>query len=467
MRIAFIVRSFLVVLLLCSWGVCFGGEEGGDDAIALVLEILKSDDQEMQAVAIGMVRDMEGVEITKALAKELPNLSATSQVQLLAALGDRGDSAALPAVITASQASEQSVRIAALKTIGQLGNASTAVLLAQKAGGATGDEQKAARESLYRLRGERVDEAILKGIAEADPNDAKTTVELISSLGRRNVYAGVEMLLKTAEDADRKVRIESFRVLGAIGRPDQLPGLVDLLIRAKSSTDRTEAEKTIAVVAHKIEEKDRQASAVLAKLASVKDAKGRSSLLMALGRIGDNSALPALRKELGSEEADVRTAAIRALSSWPSGEPVADLLASARASKRPLHRILALRGFVRLLGLDSKRSAKETIEMYGQAMALAPNAMEKRGVLSGLSGTGSVDALKMAAGYLGDKELFREAEVAVVKIAQGIYDEHPEQSSDVLKKIIATTKNDSIRKQARGVIKLIEQKADGTKGVSG
>lgn len=168
--------GFSAVFVLCSYAVCLAVEESEDDAVAIVLEILKSGDQEMQAVAIAMAKEMEGPEITKALAKELPNLSATSQVQLLSALGDRGDVAALPAVIAATKGSAPSVRIAALKALGQLGNASTVTVLAQKAAAAGGDEQKAAQESLYRLRGTGVDEAILAGIAEAEP---KVKVELI------------------------------------------------------------------------------------------------------------------------------------------------------------------------------------------------------------------------------------------------------------------------------------------------
>ena len=57
--------------------------EGGEDPIDIVLEILKSDDQEMHAAAIAMAKDMEGAEVTTVLAKELPGLPASSQVQLL------------------------------------------------------------------------------------------------------------------------------------------------------------------------------------------------------------------------------------------------------------------------------------------------------------------------------------------------------------------------------------------------
>jgi len=449
------IFGFLAVLLFCAGGVCLAGDEGPDDAIAMVLEILKSDEQEMQSAAIAMAKDMEGAEVTKALAKELPNLPAASQVQLLSVFGDRGDKAALGAVIAASKSADASVREAACRALGQLGDSSTVMLLAERAAASKGEEQKAARESLYRLRGEGVDEAILGGI---EKSGAKAKVELVSSLCERNVVAGISTLLKTAKDSDRKVRIESFKVLGTLGRPENLPAMVDLLVKVKSSSDRTEAEKAVAAVAHKIEKKDQQAAAVLAKLASVKEVKARSSLLSALGRIGDNSALPVLRKELGSKEADIQTAAIRSLSAWPTGEPLADLEKLAEGSKSQLHKILALRGFVRLLGLDSKRPGKETIGMYKKAMSLAPNAMEKRRVLSGLSGTASIDALDMAGGYLADKELLMEAEVAVVKIAGSILKEHPEQSAAMLKKVIAKTKNETLRGQAREALKTLELK---------
>ena len=220
-------------------------------------------------------------------------------------------------------------------------------------------------------------------------------------------------------------------------------------------------------MAHKIAETDKQAAAVLAKLPGVKDVKVRCSLLSALGRIGDNSGLAVLRKGLGSKEVDEQSAAIRALSMWPTGEPVADLLAAAKGSKSQLHKVLALRGFVRLLGIKSDRAASETIGMYKQAMSLAPNAIEKQRVLSGLSSTMSVDALAMAAGYLEDKELFREAEVAVVRIAEGIFKEHPQESKDVLKRVISSSKSESVRNLAEETMKVIEGKEDGNKGTAG
>jgi len=443
--------SVFLLGLYCST-ICFGASEQPDEAVGIVLDILRSGDQEMQAVAVAMVKDMPGADVTKALVKELPNLSAASQVQLLSALSDRGDAAALPAVIDAVKAEDESVRIAALKAVGQLGDESSVDLLALTAAATRGAEQKAARESLYRLRGAKVDEVILEGITKAP---SKTKVELIKSVGERNISAGVNTLLQTAKDSDRKVRLESLKVLKVIADPEHLPALVELLLNLQSSSDLSEALKMVAAVAHKIEDKNRQAEAVLAVLPSVKDVKKQCSLLSVLGKIGDRNALPVLREALGSDNADKRVAAIRALSEWPTSEPAADLMKAAENSENKLHRILALRGSVQLLVLDSNRSAEETIEMYKKAMSLAPDAGEKKRVLSGLANMKSLDAVQVVRGYFKDKALLQEAESAAVKIAGGIYEKYPQQALDALDKIVQTTNNEALQKQAQELINKI------------
>jgi hypothetical protein len=61
-----ICNSSALVFLYCCV-VCFGASGQQDEAVGIVLDILKSGDQEMQAVAIAMVKDMPGTEVTKAL----------------------------------------------------------------------------------------------------------------------------------------------------------------------------------------------------------------------------------------------------------------------------------------------------------------------------------------------------------------------------------------------------------------
>ncbi len=448
-----LIVAIPVALLGPAVSTAAAGEDN-QEIIKMVIDALKSPDVEMQTGAIAIVREIAGEEVTKALAQELPNLGPATQVQLLSALADRGDAVALPAVIAAIKSKDESVRVAALKAVGQIGNASSVSLLAQQAATAKGEEQKAARESLYRLRGPEVDAAILQGLPSAA---ADVKVELISAVGERNIGGSIEMLLRTARDEDRKVRVESLKVLRVVGKPEDMPALVNLAIGVKSDSDRTEVEKTLAAVAHKIEDKTRQAAAVLAVLPNVKDGSDRASLLRTLGRIGDSSALPTLRTALSAREADLQDAAIRALSDWPTAEPVPDLLKVAQTAENARYKTLALRGFVRLLGLESGRSADETIDLYKKAMELAGDAQEKKRVLSGLASARSVAAMNMAAQYLDDLPLHLEAESATVQIAQSVYGADPARAKEVLAKVIAATKQDAVRQQAQEILNQIER----------
>lgn len=431
------------------------GDGANQEIVQMVIDALRSDDPAMQTGAIALVRDISGEEVTKALAKELPNLPAAGQVQLLSALADRGDGTALPAVIATTRADEPSVRVAALRALGRLGDASSVIMLAQTAAKSSGDERKAAREGLQRLRGPGIDEKIL---AEVPSAQAAVKVELIRSIAERNITEGVPILLASAKDPDRKVRAESLKVLKAVADPEALPALVDLLLNLRSDSDRVEAERSVAAVAHKMDDKNRQAAAVLEVLPSVEDVKNRCSLLKVLGKIGDIAGLPALRRALTSEDAELRDAAIRALSDWPTAEPVDDLLKVAESSHNQVHRILALRGLVRLLGLDSSRPPEEIVAMYHKAMSLAPSVAEKRRVLAGLASVRSTAALKMAAKCMESETLRREAELAAVRIAESICASHPEPARVVLERIIQRSENESLRQQARELAEQIDTK---------
>lgn len=447
-------RSCLsLIMVTMAWSILptamAVADEANQEVIDLVIDELKSGDPERQAGAIAIVRDIPGEAITRSLAEELPKLSPAVQVQLLSTLADRGDSAALPAVVEATGAQDESVRVAALRAVGQLGSAESISMLTRRAAESRGQEQKAARDSLYRLRGADMNATILSALAAAEP---AVKVELVRAVGERNIVEAVGTLLETANDEDRKVRLESLKVLKVIADSDSLPALIDLTLNLTSESDRNEAEKTVAAVARKIEDPNQQAAAVLAAVPDVRETGHHASLLRILGRIGDNSALPVLRTALAGREAELRDAAIRALSDWPTPEPIDDLLNVAQTSDRPVHRILALRGFVRLLGSASDRSAAGTIELYEKAMELAPNATEKKRVLSGLGGEGSLPALQMAAQYLDDVSLQMEAESAVVRIAEQIHDKYPQQCREVLVKVVKGTKNETLREQAQNVI---------------
>jgi len=117
------------------------------DADEIIIDVLDGKDETMQAVAIGLVREIPQVDVG-AVSAELSKLSATGQVQLLSALADRGEPGALRAVTRATKSKKDAVRVAALEALGKLGDASSVSLLVQRTAKTKGAEQETARQRL-------------------------------------------------------------------------------------------------------------------------------------------------------------------------------------------------------------------------------------------------------------------------------------------------------------------------------
>jgi hypothetical protein len=407
---------------------------------------------------VSQIKDWDKI---KAVAEHLPNLSATGQVQLLAALADCGQpGAARAAVMGAAKSRNEEVRIAALKALAVLGDESTVTLLAEIAALSTGAERRTARESLYSLKGAKVDERIIGSVLGAEPG---VKVELVRSIAQRRINAGAKTLLTTVQDSDSKVRLESWKALRVVDNR-KVPGLISLMLKAQSDTERREAEKTVAAVANTFAKSER-AMPILQQLASTDDVDAACSLLRVLGKTGGDGGLEMLRGTLNEDDPKLVDAAIRGLVEWPDDEPMAELFKIAQISESEVHRVLALRGYVRMIGLE-ERSPKEAVKMYRLAMSQAADTSAKKMVLSGLAEVKSVAAMKFVADYVDDDELGAEAASAAAASAavrivgdllrRGL----GEQCRPILEKIAQTARNEDVREGAQEMIGWIEEEGD-------
>ena len=415
----------------------------------IILNALKEKDPRIQAVASMLVSEVNNKKEIITIAQQLPKLPPAGQVQLITALAERAHPAAREAVVAAAKSQDVQISSAGLKGLALLGGGSDVALLARKAANTTGDQRAAARQSLYNMRGDKVDKAIIAQISKADP---KTKVELIRAIARRNILSAADTVLQTAKNPDKKVRIESQKTLRQIAAPAQLKDLVNVLINIEDSGEKKEAEKTLAAVARKIPESTQRAKIILSALRIVRAVGPRSSLINVLGKIGDDSSLNLLYQSLGHKSLDIRYASVSALSEWPNPNPLEKLLSVVKTTDDEKHRILALRGYIRLLSLESSRPPERTVKMYVAGMNLAANVTEKKMLLSGLAETGSSAAIKVAASYLDDDELRQEAQAAAVNIAETSGGSSPQAAKDVLEKVIRTSQNDSLKDRAKQVL---------------
>ncbi len=319
---------------------------GGIKALPRLLDALGKDDSTLQPIAANLLREVAGAGVTARLGERLPQLSPKAQLLLIAALGDRGDSAAVPALAAMARSTDSALKMAALNALGAVGDVSTVPLLLQIAGGAAGESRIAARASLARLRGANVDEKLLALWTKSEP---ATQVEIINTLGQRRAETAVTRLVEAARSPQPEVGAAAIRVLRDMGRTQDLPALLAALPTAQNN--RAALANAITEIARRGTDENQRTQAILARLKATSAAPERAELIPILGKVGGPEALKILRAALGDTVPEVRLAALRQLAEWPGDEPMTDLLRVVRAATDEKQRAIALRGYLGMLGI--------------------------------------------------------------------------------------------------------------------
>ncbi|MBN1480153.1 HEAT repeat domain-containing protein [candidate division KSB1 bacterium] len=426
-----------------------------DNPTELIVKILQKDENPtVKAVAISLVHQCKRDLDLPAIAATMPKLDALGQIQLLTAFRMKGDPVARDIVVKAVDSDNEEISTAAIQALAVIGDKSDAERLARLAASSTGDKKELVKEALARLNAEGTNDAIIAAIPNAE---AKTKVELVESIGERQMTASIPTLLDAAQDENVRVRVAALKALSQVSSPSDINALIDLLINAQSDAERRESERMVVAVATKIDDKDKQGDAVLEAITKVDDIKAKSSLMLVAGSIGDPDALPVLRQALASEDNELKRAAILSLSEWPTPEPLKDLKEVAGAATEPSHKVLALRGYIRLIGLESDRAKPETVALYKTALDLATDAGEKRMALSGLGKVRCPGAMFLAAEYLDDPELKGEAEIAVLENSWSAGNADRDKVKAVLQKVYENTDDERLKRGAKQMLDQFNQ----------
>jgi len=421
-------------------------------ALPLVTAALTGDDPEMQAIATSFVREMKGGAVAKAFVELLPKLKPPVQVLVVAALADSGDPGARQAMLWGLKSQDQAVRAAALDGLAKVGTAEDVALLVKTAATGPNTDRGPAAQTLARMRAKGADEALLKLL---DGADVPTRATIVRTLGIRRNAAALPAVLKAAQDAEEGVRLEALKALEALADEKQGAAVVKLLVGAKTPKERAAAERTAVVVIGKAKDVEARVAPVLAALGQA-NADAKCALLRVAGRLGGSKALAAIRAARKDANPAIQEAAIRALASWPDAAALPDLLELAKSAPKENLKIIALRDYVRLVGLPSSRKPQETFAMYKQAMDLAKRPDEKRLVLAGLGKVKRIEALKLAATCLDDKALAREACVAVVNIAKAVGGADKEATKAALAKVLKISKDRRLVRDAQNLMKRLK-----------
>lgn len=382
------------------------------DGLPLLAEHLRSPDYVLFAAAIRAVQQLRDLGTTSVLTDALGQLPDDRQIPVILALGKRRDPAALAALMAKAKASAKPVRLAAIRSLAELGQAKALPALLESLGDTEGDVAQAGLASLAALPGREVDAAVMAMFADADANRRLTALALI---GRRRMTSATAALLKAAGESDPQIRSAALRRLGELGGPAELPDLFDML-RGKPSQDLGAIEAAIGGVLSRLERPEPYVDKLTALLAQVSPAQ-KGAVLRILGSMGGASALKTVRAALGDPSAEVQAVAIRTLTVWKTPDAAPELLSVARSADNPNHKTLALRAYLDWAG-RADLPADHRLAMCRQAARLAQRPEEQRQLLSALGSADSPEALALITPYLSAPATKNEAAVAAVSVAE-------------------------------------------------
>jgi HEAT repeat protein len=429
---------------------------GSEAAVERAVAAISGKDAALRSAAISNVSKLKGKDVGKRLSEGLDKLPAAPQALLIDALGDLGDTAVLPVIIKAATNDNAEVRLAAIKTLGRIGDGSCAKLLCDTVvASKISAEQQAAVNSLHGLKGDKVNATIV-ACMKAAPAEAKP--KIIEALVTRKATDAVGALVAEAKGPDARVRVAALRAMGWIAQPTDLEALVGLAVKPADDPSRAAAELAIVQVARKISDPKARGTAALAALKTASDTPAICSLLRVLGSLGGKDAFAAVAPALDSKSADVQDAAVNALSNWPSARALDPLMNLAKTSANPKHRVLSLRGCVRILGLNDC-TVERTLKCYRELIKAAKTPADTKLVLSGLGAVDDPGALEIIEPFLTNKQFRAEAEFAKLGVARAIMG----SSSALAKKAagsLTRSKNRTVSSQARRILKSIG-KGDG------
>jgi HEAT repeat protein len=379
----------------------------------LLQEQLSNENYILFSAAVEASHQMRGPKATTILTDAMKSLSADRRILVIQALGVRGEKGAAPALLEAAKGGEPRVRVAAIQAVTELGDASAVPMMAQLLDDSDREVAKAAQESLATFPGREADEVVGQMFASGNADKQRLALDL---MGRRRMVSGLPALVKAAGDADPKLRAAAIKLIGDLGGSDQLPVMLDLLGKARESAELNAVEQALTTICLKAADSKSQADKLVGQLDKAEPAH-KASLVRVLGAVGGPNALQAVCACAKSDNADVRSAATRALGTWKTIDAAPSLLTMAKETSNPAEKTLFLRGY---LGLAARGDVplEDRVAMCRQAAGVIVRDEEKRLLLGTLSNIVSPESVELIAPYVDDASIRQEAVLAAVTVAE-------------------------------------------------
>jgi HEAT repeat protein len=409
-------------------------------AISLMADFIKGDDVRMSSGALTLVCGQKSERLTKAMAELLGTLPDEKKPALMAALGARGDPAALGSIAACMASTNEVVRSAAVKAASKIGDDGMVKILLGMNGGAT--------EAIARMPGSGVNDALMKAL-----EDNSLKVSAIRAIVARNCVAAVPSLFKLLNDGDPEVRKASWNGLGSLATEDDIDQKARIAFALKDEGELACGVAAVRKVCAYARDKAKRFDVIAGYYDGTTD-DAKLTIVDLASLVGSPSAMDIVNKAMNSANKELRSSAVRSLAAWCNESAAGALLELAKNAPEEGDRLQTLRGYIRIAGDGPNLNPDQRGEMLKKAAELATRADEKKLVIGALGAAHNAVTLTIVNRYMDDPALRDEAEQYAATILEHICIDHRDKDfpadevKDLANKLL-TSKNQGFVDRAK------------------
>ena len=407
--------------------------------------------KDYRMAALDLAQQMPGRRITRRWIEVLESAAPVHQAEIIGMLGRRGDLVALPSIMRSIESEQPAVRLAAIEAAPRLAGAKAIPALVTRLEMSDKKETEAVKDQLARLPG---DEAMVQ-LAAALPNQtAPARIALLEVLASRHAHGQSGIVLAQTAANEPEVATAAIKAMADVANPGDLPPLIDLLFTPNGNQNAKDVRKAIVAAAEAIPNPRTRTSVIIKRLAQADPAQ-KLALMPALSGLGGAEALQVVVDDTHSKDEALADTALRTLADWPDIDGAAPLLDVVKGEATLTHKVLALRGYVRLVKTD-QIAADRKVPMLTAALAAAERPEDKKLIMGALGEIRTPEAFDVIVPLMEQPDIQAEAAQTAIQSAC------PRDGNDpglrglpvatALRRACDLTGNDDLRKRAEGHI---------------
>lgn len=386
----------------------------GVKALPDLLAAMDAGGRKLRGAALELAAAIPGSAATAAWIEKAGSSAPEARADIIVMLGRRGDTEALPFVRMSLGDGEKAVRAAAIPAAARLGGEASLADLFALVDSEDKAELAVLKETLLGFpRAAVVPEAVRRLGSTPVPG----RVLLIALVGEKGAREEIGRVYALADDPDPAIRSAAVAALAKLAAEEDLPRLIKMLAAASGAEDILHLQEAAAAAARRGPDPEVSADTLLGLMKNAPPAE-RLAILRVLPALGGAKALRAVADEARGPDLQSQGVAVLALARWPDLRAAGELLRVAETTPDLRNRLLALHGYVQLVGRSALPNRKK-LELLGTALEQAKDDSGRRPVLAGLSGIREPESFRLLSEHL-DSPALRDTAAAALALISSI-----------------------------------------------